>query len=592
MNYFYIFIFIIFFVIINSKKNIKESEAWVIERKGRFYKIITKNDKNVVIIPFVDKIVEKVDLNINEITFFAPCILIDGNLLKLKYSFSYKVKDVYKLVYECNDKLEIELKKSFNSVLIKFFENFYLDEAEFYIKNTDKIKERFNQEISKFGCEIISLKLKIMDTNFSDNSFNDIFYIKNSKVISNYTNLDSIYDSKSKNTYFVIIFLFILYAILSFTYKKTNNLLFYFGLSFYLEILPFFIINYLIFYLIIDNNIKKWLYSILVSISILILFQNSIISNNFSVNYKKINNKIISKLSYNIEIIIDILNKETKKIKINSENLKTYNKKIFKVTRYYIMYEVNDKDINYIFSSEYDTKIINIIEKLKNCEAKIEIEYYPNSGIIKSIDGIEKFNYELLNERINYLKQKERTEALIEVQIKSDLEKKKKEKEDEEKKKEYNKYLEKSKLKDEAIKNSIYKNIEEVKEEFDKLEIDYSIEYISSKKFKVNTIVYNVLFDEDSYIRLFVVKDNKKEDMIEFPKLEIGMTKDEVSKILDSVGIEYEFYEDTYSSSGNENVAGTLAIIPIKEAELYPKVKKLKLKCFNGKSIDEFLKSY
>ena len=96
-----------------------------------------------------------------------------------------------------------------------------------------------------------------------------------------------------------------------------------------------------------------------------------------------------------------------------------------------------------------------------------------------------------------------------------------------------------------------------------------------------------MLFNEDSYICLFVVKDDNKEDMIEFPRLEVGMTKDEVSNILDSVGIEYEFYENIYSSYDNENIAGTLAIIPKKEGELYPKVKKIKLQCFNGKLIDK-----
>ena len=585
MKFFYVIILLILFIIINSKRNIKELEALVIERKGKIYRIITKKDKNVIIVPFIDKVIKKVDLNIKEIIFFVPCIICDGNLLKVKYTFSYKIKDVYKLIYECNDNIELELKKCLNKVIINFFEKLNISESEFYVKNTDKIKERFNNEISKFGCEIISLKLEIIDPKVFDNLFNEFLNEKKIKSIGDYTNIDSI--NNSKNVYFLIIFIFFLYVILSFCYKKTNDLLFYFVKAFYIEVLPVFLVIYLLFYLIIDNNLKKWIYSILLSISIIIVFQNSIISNIFSVNYKKINGTMLIKFDYNIEIVKDIISKKTKKTKINSEEINLYNKKFFRIMHYYIMYETNNDNINYIYSAEYDNRLFNIIKKLKNCETEIEIEYFANSGIIKSIDGIEKNNYKILNERINCLMQEKKAKELIKLKIKSDLERQKKEREKEKREIEYNKYLEKSKLQDEAIKKSIYKNIEEVKSEFDKLEIDYSIEYISSKKFKVNTVVYSVLFNEDSYICLFVVKDDNKEDMIEFPRLEVGMTKDEVSNILDSVGIEYEFYENIYSSYDNENIAGTLAIIPKKEGELYPKVKKIKLQCFNGKLIDK-----
>ena len=63
MKFFYVIILLILFIIINSKRNIKELEALVIERKGKIYRIITKKDKNVIIVPFIDKVIKKVDLN-------------------------------------------------------------------------------------------------------------------------------------------------------------------------------------------------------------------------------------------------------------------------------------------------------------------------------------------------------------------------------------------------------------------------------------------------------------------------------------------------------------------------------------------------
>ena len=44
------------------------------------------------------------------------------------------------------------------------------------------------------------------------------------------------------------------------------------------------------------------------------------------------------------------------------------------------------------------------IENLKTLEDEIEIEYYTNSWIIKSIDGIDIFNYEQFAERLAKLK--------------------------------------------------------------------------------------------------------------------------------------------------------------------------------------------
>ena len=55
------------------------------------------------------------------------------------------------------------------------------------------------------------------------------------------------------------------------------------------------------------------------------------------------------------------------------------------------------------YSSEVTDVIVEIINQLKLCEDTVKIEYYNNSKIIKSIDGIDKFNYDQLNERVEYL---------------------------------------------------------------------------------------------------------------------------------------------------------------------------------------------
>ena len=55
------------------------------------------------------------------------------------------------------------------------------------------------------------------------------------------------------------------------------------------------------------------------------------------------------------------------------------------------------------YESEATNTLVEIVNHLKLLEKTITIEYYNNSKIIKTIDGIGKFDYDKLKERCNYL---------------------------------------------------------------------------------------------------------------------------------------------------------------------------------------------
>ena len=71
------------------------------------------------------------------------------------------------------------------------------------------------------------------------------------------------------------------------------------------------------------------------------------------------------------------------------------------------------------YSSEATDALVEIVSKLQLYEDIVKIEYYNNSKIIKSVDGIDKFDYDKLLERLKYVME-QKAETLKQEQLEQD----------------------------------------------------------------------------------------------------------------------------------------------------------------------------
>lgn len=146
-------------------------------------------------------------------------------------------------------------------------------------------------------------------------------------------------------------------------------------------------------------NLKK-LFVILLFISLVTLDSLTTDKNIY------IKNEVPNYLNFKINLIKDGILLNTKTVSTSNLNFIMVSKRIARGTRifgrnsmgYYIKY--SDENGN-IFSSNEDYTTCLLANQLLKKEKKIIIEYYENTGIIKSIDGINKFDYDSLTNRIN-----------------------------------------------------------------------------------------------------------------------------------------------------------------------------------------------
>ena len=217
-----------------------------------------------------------------------------------------------------------------------------------------------------------------------------------------------------------------------------------------------------------------------------------------------------------------------------------------------ISYKLDQESLFY--GSIEEDNLIEIIDYLKKFEETIEIEYYKNSKIIKSIDGIDKLDYDKLIDRvyeamINKAKiQKENDEIKIQLE-----------------QQQLDERIKDGKIKSELKDKSINKNIEDVKKELEEKNINYSIKYISSKLGDVG----NVIFVGGKDFAFYVIKDNNEEEMIKVPELRLGMKKDEIAQILEKNELGYDFYNGYVTDEKNK--IDTICLYQFAPGTLVPK---------------------
>lgn len=262
---------------------------------------------------------------------------------------------------------------------------------------------------------------------------------------------------------------------------------------------------------------------------------------NMPTNYEeiKVKGNAVSMLNYKYAILKDMIQGKT--TIIVTQNVSCYSN--------YIKYFSEEKQ--YVYCSKENSQLVQIANELLKYEKQLQIEYYNNTGIIKSIDGIEKSNYKVLSEKVKILINKQTEEEMAKIQ--------EQEKENKEKR-------ELNKIKNDIMTNAIGQPIEKIEQQLKENSFsDYSIKYISSKLY--NTGIVAFVEKKKSPYTYYVVKDNNKEDFVKMPKLAFGMTKDEIIEKLQENGLNYEY--DTCNWGDHES--GTLHTCGYAAGTLLPK---------------------
>lgn len=153
------------------------------------------------------------------------------------------------------------------------------------------------------------------------------------------------------------------------------------------------------------NNILLFIYKFMMSpLAVLVIVWAS-----GNTSYVKINNHKISEFKYCKNLIEDYNNQKTESKIIKSEDIKaSATRQKGRKGHYYSAYieftvEKNGKKYTYCFGNE-DWNFVKSVRYLIAEEDEVLIEYYENSGIIKSIDNIDKFDYTEINTRTENLK--------------------------------------------------------------------------------------------------------------------------------------------------------------------------------------------
>ncbi len=324
-------------------------------------------------------------------------------------------------------------------------------------------------------------------------------------------------------------------CLLTVLYSKTGMLIFYFFKVWYDDSLNIVIFFLAVFIFVLHDmkkegeglNLRKaWLIFSLIALSYITLINFFKVSKKYGAVV--IDDKTPSKFVYKCDILLDMFSGDTETEIIPVENIDTFtNRYVLRSTRksrtqrsYYITYTINNSE----YSSLENYQLMSCIEGLKECVSSIEIEYYPHSGIIKSINGINKNDIDAL------------AADVIKIQEEADEKRIEEEKEllrleEEEKEKSLKAYR--------IMEASTGRLLSDIQSEFEENDIEFSCDiiYISSQMYNVNEIAF---YDEEC---VWVVSDNSKEDLVVFPKFNLGMTRQEIIDVLTDAGLSYECEE-------------------------------------------------
>lgn len=393
-----IIILLVILLFINVFRIARSSYSYIVERNKKFYKIIDR--RIFLVIPFVDKVKCAVDFKPQ----FIECeptfvISADNKTTKIKINFFFEVIDVKKIGYlaeNIEDKLEKFSAKTLCDI-IKKINSYEYDHK----KIEDILKKILNDEFFPLGCKINQIELSYANTS----SLAEKKGISKSYVVNNFINrrLQII------NSFLKVLVMDVLIALLSRLFEKyyNNNILLFClfrqvlnGIKF---IFPFYsVVKVFVAYnKVMIKKLGKKLKIVMFAV-VFILFLRDAATEPKRATYSFFHTTI---LEYNCAIIGDLFIPQTTTIKVkNVDTHSSYSRSYGAQGRQGHDYYASS--IRYdIYVSEAPEALIKLVDELNRYEREITIEYYNNSKIIKSIDGIDILNYKEIQRRIDYLKE-------------------------------------------------------------------------------------------------------------------------------------------------------------------------------------------
>ena len=267
-----------------------------------------------------------------------------------------------------------------------------------------------------------------------------------------------------------------------------------------------------------------------------------------------------SRNEYHLALLKDVISGDTEKIEIDINEVYADYKIYSYTTRsrhgshtsrgitYYLGYTTAEGDKNTAVLLDYTApNYINEMKKLEmDAPLTVTIEYYPNSGAVKYVDGCSPYDEEGLNaiyleKKKEYDKKQEEYEAIAAEEARiAEAEKK-------ERNRRFAVYF--NILTNPNVKG---RNFEEVKAEIEAQDVSFDDElatvYISTRYYEPGSIV----FYDNVGRTVYVAKDKLIEEMIQVPEFDRTTPVSEIIEKLKAAGITYEC--DGYDASKNQRL--------------------------------------
>lgn len=264
----------------------------------------------------------------------------------------------------------------------------------------------------------------------------------------------------------------------------------------------------------------------------------------------EINGKHPLKIQYIYYLLCDAIENKTDIVTIDSEKFRLDKHRYSAGNRRgssYSYYTFNYASFEDYTVYLYENVLSDYIDTCQKYERDIEIEYYKNSGNIKSIDGISLYDESGFNNAVYKIENEIREKEIVEKQIK--------EKEEQERLALFSAFFESEGKNYEQIVKSL---------EAEGIENTYETVYISTKYFEKGSIA----FFHNMGNKIYVVRDNDEEDMHEIPPIPSDATFTEITRILDEAGIKWTFdcfsytFADTDELDHSDDILHTVHCSP------------------------------
>ncbi len=325
----------------------------------------------------------------------------DEDVIKIKELFEYFIfsneKDIKKLTSNLYTSIN-ENTSELNDISAKEY-------ASTDIINTKKALIELNNEYYLYEIlpkEYLKKYSKIKDFLIYRSKFVNDNYIE---IWGKNENFSNDFFKKNLHLYikfvlFILLFLIVFiglfvsfYNIEIIKYCNNSNIFLYFLVTMIPNIIlmiTFIIIG------IINSKKKKMLKTILIGFILSALFIGMFDIFYMPTNYDEIviKGNRVSMLNYKCAILKDMIQGKT-------TTIVTPNVICYRYRGDYIAYFGEQKQDKYC--SKENSKLVKIVQELIKYEEEVKIEYYNNTGIIKSIDEIDKNDYEKLLERVKLL---------------------------------------------------------------------------------------------------------------------------------------------------------------------------------------------